>query len=113
MNPRWLSILQHTLGLDRYGMPPKGRVPCSDDDFPGCYRNHYAIGEESPDFSTLCDLVTVGLMTDAGAKEMLGGMHVFHVTQKGFEAVCEAWGLTFKEYLHSAARKESEARAGV
>ncbi len=136
MNQRWLSILQHTLGLDQYGQPPKGRVPCSDDDFPNCYRNNYVIGEESPDFATLCDLVTCGLMTDAGAKEILGGMHVFHATQRGFEAVRrysprppkqtkaqrrwqhfrdvrEAWGLTFKEYLNSPARKESEARAGI
>jgi len=136
MNPRHLSILQHTLGLDQYGQPPKGRRPCSDDDFPNCYRNNYCTGTEGSDFPILREIVAAGMMTDAGSKEVLGGMHVFHATQAGYEAVREhsprppkqtkarrrwqhfrdvreAWGLTFKEYLNSPARKESEERAGV
>ena len=137
MIPRWLKILQHTLGLDQYGQPPKGRRPGSDDDFPNCYRNNYVIGADSPDFYLLRELVEAGLMMDAGSKKLLGGMHVFHATQKGYEAVKEhspcppkesrakrRWrhfidvrevcpGLTFKDYLAAAWRPESEARAGV
>lgn len=136
MNSKWLHILQHSLGLDQYGRPPEGRKPCCDDDFPNCYRNNYCIGPNSPDFSVLRDLVSAGLMTDRGAQSIYGGMHVFHVTQAGYDAVKqhsprsprltkaqrrwrhfrevrEAWGLSFKEYLNSPARKESEARAGV
>lgn len=136
MNPRHLSILQHTLGLDEYGQPPKGRKLCADDDFPNCYRNHYALGPEASDFYLLRELVEGGFMTDRGAQKVMGGMHCFHATQKGYEAVKEhsprppkesrakrrwrhyrdvreAWGLTFKEYLNSPHRRESEARAGV
>jgi hypothetical protein len=137
MNPLWISILQHTLGLDSYGQPPKGRVPCSDDDFPNCYRNNYCIGPECREWQTLCDLVVAGLMVDAGAKNALGGMHVFHATLAGYEAVRRhsprppkqtkaqrRWShyrdvrevcpdLTFGQYLKAPWRKESEERAGI
>lgn len=137
MNPRWLSILQHTLGLDQYGQPPKGRQPCHDDDFPGCYRNHYCLGADCPDFKILQELVTAGFMTDSGPQKMMGGMHLLHATQAGFDAVKQhsprpprltlgqrRWrhfrdvrevcpDLTFKAYLNAPWRAESEARAGI
>lgn len=137
MTPKWLHILQHTLGLDQYGQPPEGRRPCADDDYPNCYRNNYVIGAEAPDFYLLRELVEAGLMMDAGPKKMLGGMHVFHATRAGFEAVkkhsspppkvskakrrwrhfCDVRevcpGLSFGDYLRAPWRAESEARAGV
>lgn len=137
MTPKWLHILQHSLGLDQYGQPPEGRRPCPDDDYPGCYRNNYLIGPESPDFYLLRELVEAGLMMDRGAQECYGGMHVFHVTQAGYDAVKQhsprpprltkaqrrwrhfrdvrevAPGLTFGDYLRAPWRQESEARAGI
>lgn len=137
MKSAWLHILQHTLGLDQYGQPPEGRKPCSDDDFPNCYRNNYVLGPEGSWFSTLQEMTAAGLMTDHGPQSVLGGMHVFHATQQGYDAVKQhspappqltraqrRWrhfravrevcpDLTFKGFLSAAWRAESEARAGV
>lgn len=137
MNPRWLSILQHTLGLDQYGHPPEGRRTCPDDAFPNCYRNHYALGTHADDFYLLRELVEAGLMMDRGAVAAYGGMHVFHATRAGFEAVKQhspkppklskskrRWrhfrvvrevcpDLTFRDYLRAPWRAESESRASV
>lgn len=107
---RWpapdLSILQHSLGLDRYG---RGKP----------YRNHFCAGVD--DVAICRDLVARGLMAERQASAMTGGSPLFTVTeagralnilehridppkltrsQKRYQAFLDAdCGLTFREWL--------------
>lgn len=71
-----LSILQHSLGVDKYG---RGQQ----------YRSHYVIGPDAKEFE-VCQAMTVGgLMNDHGPSAMCGGMHIFQVTKAGRKYVAE------------------------
>jgi hypothetical protein len=65
-----LEILQHALGLDRYG--------CGSG-----YRNHFVTGPGTPDFEQCRELAAQGLMEDHGVHPMCGGSHLFTVTEAG------------------------------
>ena len=71
---KYLEILQHSLGLDKYG---QGTF----------YRNHFVTGPDGTDFSACTFLADNGLMTDHGAQGMYGGMHAFSVTPDGKDYV--------------------------
>lgn len=106
---RWpspdLHILQHSLGLDRYG---RGKP----------YRNHFCAGVD--DVAICRDLVARGLMAEHRASAMTGGSPLFSVTESGrayilehridppkltrlrklYQAFLDAdSGLTFREWL--------------
>jgi hypothetical protein len=69
MTPEQLHILQHALGLDRYG-------------FGESYRNHYVGGEKN------CrPLVAMGYMIEMKPLSISGGDVWFMVTKEGKEAV--------------------------
>lgn len=69
MTPEQLHILQHTLGVDKYGLGEQ-------------YRNHYVGGADE------CrPLVAMGYMTEHKASEITGGDPLFTVTDKGKKAV--------------------------
>jgi len=69
MTPDQLHILQHSLGVDQYGV---GQM----------YRNHYCGGEEQ------CrPLVTLGFMTEHRPSELTGGSPWFRVTKAGIHAM--------------------------
>lgn len=65
-----LHLLQHSLGVDKYG---QGRR----------YRNHFVTGPDSDDFAGCRRLVDAGLMIDHGTSDISGGMHTFTVTAAG------------------------------
>ena len=69
-----LHILQHSLGLDRYG---EGRQ----------YRNHFVTGEGSCDIADCRALVSDGLMTERRGSALSGGDPVFFVTREGIDYV--------------------------
>ena len=71
---KWLHILQHSLGLDKYG---KGRQ----------YRNHFCTGIGSTDYPGCQLLVSMGFMTEHSGSELSGGDSIFCVTQAGIEYV--------------------------
>lgn len=71
-----LHILQHSIGVDKYG---RGQQ----------YRNHFVTGAESTDFPACAALVSRGLMADHGPSKICGGMHVFVVTDEGRKFVAE------------------------
>jgi hypothetical protein len=74
-----LSILQHALGRDQYGIQRKnGGVD---------YRSHY-VASEGGDSIKLCrEAVEQGLMTERKASDLTGGDPCFFVTQKGVDYV--------------------------
>lgn len=74
MNPAHLHILQHSIGVDKYGQGPH-------------YRNHFVTGPGGQDFDHCQQLAAKGLMADRGPRESYGGMHLFIVTQEGKEAM--------------------------
>lgn len=76
MNPRYLEILQHALGLDKYGQG-------------SFYRNRYVTGPGSDDFEHCCDLVEAGYMARAKSDAGLIGEtnELFYVTELGIEQV--------------------------
>lgn len=74
LTPEQLHILQHSLGVDRYGRGDQ-------------YRNHFCTGPESKDFDLCNELVALELMRDGGPRKVMGGMHVFTVTPAGIDAV--------------------------
>jgi hypothetical protein len=104
MTPEQLSILQHSLGVDKYGLGEQ-------------YRNHYVGGAEE------CrPLVEMGYMTEHKTSEITGGDPLFTVTIIGkqamrlespkppkitrsqqrmidYRAFADAWDCTFKEFL--------------
>lgn len=69
-----LHILQHSLGLDKYG---EGRR----------YRNHFVTGSGSDDFPACRELVADGLMTELTGNALTGGDSVFYVTRAGIDFV--------------------------
>lgn len=69
-----LHILQHALGLDRYGQGES-------------YRNHFVTGEGSTDFSGCLSLVDAGLMTRTPGNAITGGDDLFRVTPRGADFV--------------------------
>ena len=69
-----LHILQHSLGLGRYGDGNQ-------------YRNHFVTGPGSDDFDDCRALVADGLMTERSGNALSGGDSVFHVTPKGIDFV--------------------------
>lgn len=70
LTPEQLHILQHSLGLDKYG---RGKE----------YRNRFVTGPTGTDFEACQQLVKAACMVDHGPKEMFGGMHIFQVTDWG------------------------------
>jgi len=137
MNPELLHILQHSLGLDQYGQPPEGYRGCSDDEFPGCYRNRFVTDPASPDGLKCEQLVADGLMARPTRQPgFIGDMVNYFVTQAGYESVRresprppkvskakrrwraywswrEAYQCSFIEYLQWPGRAEYEEREGV
>lgn len=76
MSDKLLHILQHSLGVDKYGRGEQ-------------YRNRFVTGPDSSDFETCIGLCNLGLMRDHGANSWCGGMHVFEVTKAGKEFVSQ------------------------
>lgn len=71
-----LHILQHSLGLDKYG---QGRQ----------YRNHFVTGPGSDDYDNCVSLVADGLMAMRNGSAISGGDPIFSVTQKGIDYVSD------------------------
>jgi hypothetical protein len=69
-----LHILQHSLGLNKYG---EGNQ----------YRNHFATGPNGKDFDDCVALAEMGLMKDYGTLSFTGDMHCFVVTPAGIDYV--------------------------
>ncbi|MEY2151150.1 hypothetical protein AB7849_09545 [Rhodanobacter sp. 115] len=69
-----LHILQHSLGVDRYGQGKQ-------------YRNHFVTGKGSKDFDGCMALVDAGLMTRRPGNAITGGDDFFHVTPEGVDFV--------------------------
>ena len=65
-----IHILQHSLGVDKYG---SGRQ----------YRNHFVTDPAGADYEACISLCQIGLMASHGRSELCGGMHVFVVTDEG------------------------------
>lgn len=74
MDKDLLHILQHSLGLDKYG---QGRQ----------YRNHYVAGGD--DVRKCRELVALGHMREHPANALTGGGPCFTVTRDGINAVAE------------------------
>jgi hypothetical protein len=72
MNPELLHILQHSLGLNRYGQG-------------STYRNYYVAGGKDSDKCR--ELVALGYMEERKGNCLSGGDPVFHVTSKGVDYV--------------------------
>ena len=77
MKPELLHILQHSLGVDKYG---QGRQ----------YRNHFVTGPGTINWPYCQELVALGLMTRRGGNELTGGDDCFYVTDAGKLAMAEA-----------------------
>jgi len=98
MNNEQLHILQHSLGLDKYGQGEQ-------------YRNSFVTGKGSKDFDKCNSLVVAGFMVDHGPQKLAAGSHFFRVTPAGVDAVAlespEPPKLTrgqkrYQEYLKNA-----------
>lgn len=74
---RGLHILQHSLGVDKYGQGEQ-------------YRNHFVTGSGSVDYPDCQALVSAGLMTRQKGGSLTGGNDVFFVTDAGKQYVAEA-----------------------
>lgn len=72
MNSELLHILQHSLGLDKYGQGTQ-------------YRNHFCAGGK--DVEKCRELVTFGYMQEFRPSLITGNMPGFRVTPKGIDAV--------------------------
>jgi len=71
-----LHILQHSLGVDRYGRGER-------------YRNHFVTGEGSLDYENCIALVSDGLMSRRSGSPLTGGDDLFTVTDAGKRFVTE------------------------
>lgn len=71
---RGLHILQHSLGVDKYGQGNQ-------------YRNHFVTGEGSTDYPDCQALVRAGLMTRQKGGRLTGGDDAFFVTEDGKQYV--------------------------
>lgn len=69
-----LHVLQHALGVDRYGQGEQ-------------YRNHFVTGKGSADFDACMALVDAGLMTRTPGNPVTGEDDLFRVTPKGVDFV--------------------------
>ena len=69
-----LSILQHALGVDKYGNGPQ-------------YRDHFVTGPGSDDFDNCLRLVAAGLMSRTTGNAVTGGDDLFRVTSEGVDHV--------------------------
>ncbi len=117
MNPAHLQILQHSLGVDKYGQGDQ-------------YRNRFVTGPRTVDWPHCRALTDAGLMEDHGSIAAFGGMHLFSVTPAGVDAVAlqspappkvsrskqryrdflrSETSLSFMEWIHWTARRKSEA----
>jgi len=74
MKDNKLHILQHSLGLDQYGVGVQ-------------YRNYFMTGPGSSDYDECCELVKMGLMKSAGVQPHCGGDECFIVTPEGINYV--------------------------
>lgn len=74
MDERQLHVLQHSLGVDKYG---RGKQ----------YRNHFCAGGD--DLVTCEELTEAGLMVRREGSALSGGYPVFFVTDAGRAAVAE------------------------
>lgn len=72
--PELLHILQHALGLDRYGRGEPSR-------------NHFVTGPGSYDFDRCQQLAAQGYLEDLGPQRIAGGDHCFTVTPAGIDTV--------------------------
>lgn len=72
MNQELLHILQHSLGVDRYGQGKQ-------------YRDHFVAGKK--DEEKCRELVELGYMTERTPSEITGNAPWFSVTQAGKDAV--------------------------
>ena len=111
MTPRQLEILQHSLGVDKYGLTPKGYTPYT--------RNHFCAGaKDEPDCR---ELVAMGFMIEHEWTEWLpyfncsvtvAGMKAMHASSqkppkvsratKQFEEYrqyADAFDCTFRQWL--------------
>jgi len=68
LNDRQRRMVRHALGFDG-----RHRVQ---------YRNHYVVGNDSPDYAEWTDLVTRGLAHRHGGNELSGGDPVFWCTRE-------------------------------
>ena len=80
-------MLQHALGLDGCGQPPDGYRGCSDDDFPGCYRNRYVTDKQSPDGQECERMIELGWMGSIRLPDGFGGMISYFATLDGYNTV--------------------------
>ncbi len=74
LSPEQLHILQHSLGVDKYGQGNQ-------------YRNRFVTDLDSTDGPICVSLVELGAMKDHGPQSIAGGMHCFTVTPAGIDAV--------------------------
>ena len=74
MDAAILHILQHSLGVDRFGRGPQ-------------YRNHFVTGEGSTDHPDCMKAVAQGLMERHAGSPLTGEMDLFVVTDAGREFV--------------------------
>lgn len=70
MKPDLLHILQHSLGVDKYGLGNQ-------------YRNRFVTGPGSTDFPKCVELFELGLMRNHGPQSIAGGDYLFTVTEEG------------------------------
>ena len=97
MTPEELHILQHSLGVDQHG---RGSM----------YRNGFVTGPKSTDWDDCRHLAARGLMKDHGARAIIGGDHLFTVTELGVEEMRKACPqppkltrsqMRYRDYLHA------------
>ncbi len=74
LEPEKIHILQHSLGVDKYGQGTK-------------YRNHFCTGPGSADYEICRALEADGLMRSRHGLSLSGGDYIFHVTKDGEDAV--------------------------
>ena len=88
MTPKWLHILQHSLGLDQYGQPRKGDGRAWMMIIPAAFAITTSSAPESPDFYQAASLLRPGLDDGSWSAGMLW-RHAAPsvVTQAGYDAV--------------------------
>ncbi len=74
LTPEQLHVLQHSLGVGKYG-----------DGNP--YRNHFVTSPDGPDGKLCSELVAMACMKDHGPQMLASGMHCYTVTPFGIDAV--------------------------
>lgn len=79
MSPEQLHVLQHSLGVDRFGLGNQ-------------YRNRFVTDLKGPDGRLCLSLCKLGLMMDCGPQRLCGGMHCFVVTEAGKAAMARVHG---------------------